>query len=150
MIPETKQCPYCKEDIRAEAVKCRYCGEFMDDYTGTELAALRHRYVIRGTSTVLSAVCPGFGQLFQWRLGAAFSFMLLMAIALLFTLLTLAAPRDKVSALVFVMIGVLTYLFNVYDAYRYTPDILRDNNPDYEPETETAEARPNPDPAWDR
>jgi hypothetical protein len=30
MQPETKQCPYCSEEILHTAKKCKHCGEFLD------------------------------------------------------------------------------------------------------------------------
>lgn len=56
----TRICPFCAEAIRAEAVKCRYCGSFVEPGT----RALVEPWTRPAEGRVLAGVCAGLAERF--------------------------------------------------------------------------------------
>ncbi|MBL7699484.1 MAG: TM2 domain-containing protein [Chitinophagaceae bacterium] len=72
--PATKKCPFCAEEIRSDAIKCRHCGEIVDPIQlktrNAELAhqlqnVQRERKWSPGVAALLSFLIPGAGQLYK-------------------------------------------------------------------------------------
>lgn len=62
-LPEvTKACPYCAEAIRAEAIKCRWCGSMVEP--GRALAGLASPWERPRDGRKIAGVCAGLADQF--------------------------------------------------------------------------------------
>lgn len=62
-MPEValKRCPYCAEDIRSEAIKCRHCGSFLDRPGSSNARSWRR---VR-RDKMIAGVCMGLAREFD-------------------------------------------------------------------------------------
>ena len=54
-----KKCPFCAEQIQAEAIKSRYCGEYLDGFSRAGSRPREKKWYFTTPSVVIALLCVG-------------------------------------------------------------------------------------------
>ena len=80
-----RRCPYCKEVIHKYALKCRHCGEVLDEALREKLERPPQRWN-PGVAAVLSFLWPGLGQMYKGQVLNGFAWMFVVGLGYCFCL----------------------------------------------------------------
>lgn len=104
---DERQCPFCAEQIHANAKKCKHCGEYLAEeliHARDARTQLPQSQWSPGLAGVLS-VMPGLGQVYNGYIGRGLILFLVTA----------------VGYALFVIPGVVAHIYCFYDAYNGPP-----------------------------
>lgn len=84
-----QNCPFCAEEIKNEAIKCKHCGEILDAEIRKsrekekQLNAPKQRVWSPGIAAVLSLIIPGAGQMYKGEILTGLLWLIIVPIGYL-------------------------------------------------------------------
>lgn len=85
----TKKCPFCAEQIQAEAIKCKHCGEMIDSTRRSQASFSQPQTITHiqpqrkwspGVAALLSFLIPGAGQIYKGNIGSGLVWMFFVVV----------------------------------------------------------------------